>query len=510
MLSQDEDRLVICQQQLQAVANAESDSKTQATGEADDSSETSEKDEHDVDCEAESQISESSTEASAFMPPDEMTIQRILNLEKKVEGILQQLAEKNKERTSIDRSQSEKYHEMQTKISSLEKVNKALSDENVSLRLENLEIKMSKMVEKKFVNREDGHLGPSFVFNSENKNSNETQKNNPLGVSTDEFHLFPRSGGNAISLNDNTWEFPKRTVKTRSQQLRDPMQEQYKNRYSALAQRSNLQAWNTFEEGGPKRDQTQPSNTFGGYSLIQASNEGSIEKRPPNVYQGEASYADALRKKPALNEQQFQQRKQIQNQQQPAERWQGSNFPESDGQTRNQNARIGHQKPSVTIIGDSVLGNVKKKDINDEAKNVRCYVKSFPGAKVEDMKSYLQPTINLKPDGIIMMFGTNNLRTDDPKEIAGNIIEMAKSTARQIEHVAVGGIVTRADSFHLDNKRKEVNLILEEHLAQVGIPYISQDNIKHSHLDHWGLHPNFAGTHILTGNIINYLNNSNS
>ncbi len=114
-LLQDEDRLVTCQQELQAVANAESDSKTQVTGEADDSSETSEKDEHDVDCEAESQISESSTEASAFMPLDEMMIQRILNLEKKVEGILQQLAEKNKERTTIDRSQSEKYHEMQKK-----------------------------------------------------------------------------------------------------------------------------------------------------------------------------------------------------------------------------------------------------------------------------------------------------------------------------------------------------------------------------------------------------------
>ena len=64
----------------------------------------------------------------------------------------------------------------------------------------------------------------------------------------------------------------------------------------------------------------------------------------------------------------------------------------------------------MTIIGDSILRNVKKKDINDEVKNVRCYVKSFSGAKVEDMESYLPPTINLKPDGIVFMFGTNNLR----------------------------------------------------------------------------------------------------
>ncbi len=264
----------------------------------------------------------------------------------------------------------------------------------------------------------------------------------------------------------------------------DPMQEQYTNRYSALAQRSNMKSCHTVEEGSPKQDQIPARNASGRY-FLQATNEGSIEQaRSRNVYPGEESYADALRKKHVLNGQQIQQQQQqIQYQQQPVERWQGSNFPENGGQTRNQNSRTGRQKPSVTIIGDSMLRNVKKKDINDEAKNVRCYVKSFSGAKVEDMKSHLQPTINLKPDGIIMIFGTNNLRTDDPKEIAENMIELAKSTACQIEHVAVGGIVTRADSFFLDNKRKEVNLILEDHLAKVGIPYINQDNIKHNRLD---------------------------
>ena len=59
----------------------------------------------------------------------------------------------------------------------------------------------------------------------------------------------------------------------------------------------------------------------------------------------------------------------------------------------------------MTIIGDSMLRSVKKKDIKDEVKNVRCYIKSFSGAKVEDMESYLQPTINLKPDGIVFMLG---------------------------------------------------------------------------------------------------------
>ena len=81
---------------------------------------------------------------------------------------------------------------------------------------------------------------------------------------------------------------------------------------------------------------------------------------------------------------------------------------------------------------------------------------------------------------------------------------MTKTTASQIEHVAVSGIVTRADSFQLDNKRKEVHSILEEKLTRIGIPYINQDTMKHSHLDRWGLHPNFAGNHLVTGNFIEY------
>lgn len=69
------------------------------------------------------------------------------------------------------------------------------------------------------------------------------------------------------------------------------------------------------------------------------------------------------------------------------------------------------------------------------------------------MESYLQPTINMKPDGIVFMFGMNKLRTDSSKQIAENIIKLAKSIASQFEHVAVSGIVMRADSFILRERR---------------------------------------------------------
>ena len=48
----------------------------------------------------------------------------------------------------------------------------------------------------------------------------------------------------------------------------------------------------------------------------------------------------------------------------------------------------------------------------------RLYVKSFPGATVQDMLDYSKPILRKKPDIIIYHTGTNNLYIDDaPNEI---------------------------------------------------------------------------------------------
>ena len=67
---------------------------------------------------------------------------------------------------------------MSPKISKLEKENQALHDENVSLRLENLEIKMTKIVYEKDEKKEDGRLGPCYVSENvfEYNHSKQNQK----------------------------------------------------------------------------------------------------------------------------------------------------------------------------------------------------------------------------------------------------------------------------------------------------------------------------------------------
>ena len=84
------------------------------------------------------------------------------------------------------------------------------------------------------------------------------------------------------------------------------------------------------------------------------------------------------------------------------------------------NNRIENENKAITIIGDTLLKDVKahkmKKIVNNRAK---FYVKSFPGATIEDMESYIIPTKKRKPDITILHSGTNNIRMNSksPKKL---------------------------------------------------------------------------------------------
>ena len=163
------------------------------------------------------------------------------------------------------------------------------------------------------------------------------------------------------------------------------------------------------------------------------------------------------------------------------------------------------KKPTISIVGDSMLRNVRKRAFSREIRHFSSYVKTFPGATVDHMKSYLEPTISMQPDGIIIMCGTNNLRRETPQETANKIIKLAVETKRRVKNVAVSAIIKRADSEQLEWKRKQVNQLVDQGLKTNEISFIKHDNIQIRHLDHWGLHLNMHGSNILTGNFINFL-----
>ena len=80
----------------------------------------------------------------------------------------------------------------------------------------------------------------------------------------------------------------------------------------------------------------------------------------------------------------------------------------------------------MTILGDSIVKEIKPFKMKRMLGNDKLYVKSFPGATTSDMTDYCNPTIRRSPNIIILHAGTNNLKIDDdPNTIASDIIKLA-------------------------------------------------------------------------------------
>ena len=77
------------------------------------------------------------------------------------------------------------------------------------------------------------------------------------------------------------------------------------------------------------------------------------------------------------------------------------------------------------VVGDSIVKIVKGLFV----------VRSFPGAKTDDMESYIKPI--KKPERVIIHCGTNYLKHNTPQSIADNILSLAKSNQQENNTVLV-------------------------------------------------------------------------
>ena len=86
-------------------------------------------------------------------------------------------------------------------------------------------------------------------------------------------------------------------------------------------------------------------------------------------------------------------------------------------------------------------------------------VKHFSGVKTKDMNSYVIPTVKQKPDNIILLKGTNNLKTiDTPEGITMGVINLTMTCKTDTNIVFISGIVPRSDN--LNEKASKVNSTL--------------------------------------------------
>ena len=165
--------------------------------------------------------------------------------------------------------------------------------------------------------------------------------------------------------------------------------------------------------------------------------------------------------------------------------------------TRNSN-----KKRSTTILGDSIVRNIKGREMKrclGNKENV--YVKSFSGATVQCMESYAIPSSKHQPECIILHAGTNDLRSSKSEvEIASSIVELATSLKTDTNDVMVSGLIPRADS--LEVKRSRTNHVLYVKCCSMEITFIDNDNIDSElHLSD-KVHLNPAGDIKLANNLL--------
>ena len=148
-----------------------------------------------------------------------------------------------------------------------------------------------------------------------------------------------------------------------------------------------------------------------------------------------------------------------------------------------------------------MIKNVKPWELKHRCeKNERIYVKSFSGANVDQMKHYVKPTIEDKPDAIILQVGTNELRKKKNEvQIAEEIIGLAKSIEQEKISITVSGLIAISDPFE---ERRRVNLILADMCFESKLRYIDHPNIDSAiHLNRSKLHLNSHGDKILRENL---------
>ena len=183
----------------------------------------------------------------------------------------------------------------------------------------------------------------------------------------------------------------------------------------------------------------------------------------------------------------------------------GRNNGSNDGRDNGSNNSNSNKKSSTCIIGDSMLKDIKSWEINKHLKNDHAVVKSFPGAKTTCMEHYLVPSLDQKPNTIILHVGTNDLRgADPPKVISKRIMDLARKCSDMNSKIYVSSLVSRGDN--LNHKVEAVNDILEASCNGANIGFIDNSNISTSDLNNSKLHLNRDGSEKLANNLINFLN----
>ena len=134
--------------------------------------------------------------------------------------------------------------------------------------------------------------------------------------------------------------------------------------------------------------------------------------------------------------------------------------------------------------------------------NENIYMKTFPGATIEDLREYVRPSLRHNPDLVILHTGTNDLRTKlQSSQIVDQIMKLELNIKCEENEVAISSIITRNDD--LNANAIQVNDILKLKCSEYNLRFIEHENIKSTHLNNSSIHT------VLAKNILNVIKQRN-
>ena len=396
------------------------------------------------------------------------TKKRLEILEGQILHILNRLDNHDVERGASRQITQKDFQEMSLKILLLERENRALSDKNLALRLENSEI-------KEILNK--GAY--------ESKGKNEISQFSSKKCIED---VYSTEEQKTTAQSENPWKFPKKAARQQQQQ-HVPKQAIYKNSFGVLEDLEDTgmdqNEWQTEKEHLWGADMGENRQRICD-DRLGTQQQWSTRQRVTGdrTHQAARNYERTMGTMRKVGNATSE-----------------TNAFQNVQRRSNMNT---YRKPTLCIVGDSMIKSLNRRAMNHAIQSHDVQLKTFGGAKIEDMRDYVMPTLRTRPEALILHCGTNNLKNENEERLTNKIIALAVDIKKRVPNVAVSGIVSRAD-LQMEHKIRRVNYLVEAGVKEHDIDFISQDNIEAGHLDKWGLHLNFYGTNVLAGNFVNFI-----
>jgi len=104
----------------------------------------------------------------------------------------------------------------------------------------------------------------------------------------------------------------------------------------------------------------------------------------------------------------------------------------------------------------------------------------------------LKPNLELSTDQVVLHVGTNDLKHEDPRQVAESIVDLTRQIENSSEAtVAISELVSRRDEFN--DGVKTANKHLKSYCRQNGWKLIQHQNISETELNRGGLNFNYRG-----------------